>query len=329
LAAIRRLVDTVAPDIIHSHFVTTTLALRLALGRHHPVPRLFQVPGPLHLEHALFRAADLYTAGPADRWIASCHWTANRYRRSGIDPSRIFFAYYGVDCEEFSPQPRGKLRQELGLEPETPVIGMVAYVYAPKRYLGQRRGLKGHEDLIDAMVKVLAVRPDAVCAMVGGPWQGADAYAHRLRQYAEARCGNHVRFLGTRHDVAALYADFDVVVHPSHSENLGGAAESLLLGVPTIATDVGGFPDIVRPGETGWLVPARRPDRLATTILEVLGGRAEARRRADRGRGLAREVLDVKVTAAAVARIYERVVGATGSSRADRPTPLQPESISC
>src|SRR5262245_12986280 len=51
----RRLVDQVAPDIIHSHFVGTTLLLRYALGKDHPIPRVFQIPGPLHLEYTLPR----------------------------------------------------------------------------------------------------------------------------------------------------------------------------------------------------------------------------------------------------------------------------------
>ena len=56
---LRRLVDEVQPDVIHSHFVTTTLMLRLALGRGHRIPRIFQVAGPLHLEHWHSRRADL------------------------------------------------------------------------------------------------------------------------------------------------------------------------------------------------------------------------------------------------------------------------------
>src|SRR6266508_2536216 len=73
-AKFTRLVDTVQPDIIHSHFVGTTLTMRLALGRNHHIPRVFQVPGPLHLEHPLFRAVEIGTAGPADSWIGSCEW---------------------------------------------------------------------------------------------------------------------------------------------------------------------------------------------------------------------------------------------------------------
>ena len=59
------------PDLIHSHFVTTTLMLRLALGRRHKIPRIFQVPGPLHLEHWHTRTLEIASAGKKDFWIGS------------------------------------------------------------------------------------------------------------------------------------------------------------------------------------------------------------------------------------------------------------------
>ena len=84
--ALRSLVDTVRPDIVHSHFVGTTMAMRLALRSNRDIPRVFQVPGPLHLESGPFRAAELAVANSEDYWIASCEWTRDRYLRSGVDP---------------------------------------------------------------------------------------------------------------------------------------------------------------------------------------------------------------------------------------------------
>ena len=93
----RALVARVAPDVIHSHFVSTTLVARLALGRRHPAPRIFQVPGPLHLEHGFFRRLDLRTAGPRDVWVGSCAWTQQEYVRRGVPAERVFLSYYGTD----------------------------------------------------------------------------------------------------------------------------------------------------------------------------------------------------------------------------------------
>lgn len=306
---LRRLVDRVQPDVIHSHFVGTTLVARRALGRHHPVPRIFQVAGPLHLEHGLFRRAELAAAGRADYWVGSCRWTCDRYRASGVPADRLWLSYLGTDVDEYRPRSPGKLRAELGLGPDARIAGLVAYMYAPKRYLGQRRGIKGHEDFVDAVAAV----PGITAVMVGGAWAGADRYERRVRAYARSKLGERAVLLGTRDDVPDLYADIDVAIHPSHSENVGAASESLLLETPTIATDVGGFPDVVVPGETGWLVPPRRPDLIAAALREVLADLPAARRLAVRGRSHVAGLLDVRATAAEIAAIYEDVLARDGA----------------
>lgn len=305
LSALIRLVQ---PDIIHSHFVGTTLSLRLALGRGITIPRVFQVPGPLHLEHAFFRNAELAAAGPSDFWVGSCQWTCDRYIKSGIDRKRIFLSYYGTDIDLYTPKNPGKLRSELNLGEECKIVGMVAFMYAPKRYLFQERGLKGHEDLIDAFADCLLSDPNLRCVIVGGAWNNAVDYENRVRAYGHKRCGDRIFFLGNRNDVADLYADFDIAVHPSHSENVGGAVESLLLGVPTITTKVGGFPDLVREGETGMMVPSKDPQSLAGALQRMLGDHEKSKAMAATGQNLAKKMFDVKKTAKEIMKIYERIV---------------------
>jgi glycosyltransferase involved in cell wall biosynthesis len=314
----RTLVERTRPDVIHSHFVSTTLVARLALGRRHPTPRLFQVPGPLHLEHAFFRRLDLATAGAPDRWVGSCQWTRAEYLRRGVPPERVFLSYYGTDLAHLRAAEAGGLRRVLGVDPDTPLVGMVAWVYGPKWFLGQRRGVKGHEDFIEAVALLLRRRPRLGAVVVGGAWGGAARYERRLRARAALAAGGRIRFTGTRDDVPAVYADLDVAVHPSLSENCGGAVESLAAGCPTVATAVGGLPDLVRDGETGWLVPPRAPAALAAAIDEALGDPAEARRRARRGRERVEMLFDVRRTAAEILDAYRRVVadGAPGEWRA-------------
>jgi glycosyltransferase involved in cell wall biosynthesis len=233
---LRRLVDQVQPDIIHSYYVGTTLTMRLALGPSCPIPRVFQVPGPLHLEHAFYRVAEIATAGPLDYWIGTCQWIADRYRRSGIAPERLLVSDYGVDIDEHTCRAQGKLRRELGLDPSTRIVGMVGLMYAPKRILGQRRGVKGHEDLIDALAICLKSEPNIAGVFIGGAWNGAAAYERRVRAYAHERCGDRAIFLGTRDDVPELLPDFDVAVQPSHSEGVAATAvEAQLLGIPVVA----------------------------------------------------------------------------------------------
>jgi glycosyltransferase involved in cell wall biosynthesis len=303
----RRLVKEVGPHVIHSHFVGTTLTMRLALGKADRLPRIFQVPGPLHLEHRVFREGELATAGRSDYWIGACKYTCDIYRRFGVPPERLSLAYYGVDVHVFEGAQPGRLRSELNLDAEDRIVGMVAFMYPPKRYLGQRRGLKGHEDLIDAIAAASRRLPRIVGVFVGSAWNHADRYERSVRRHASRCSGGRTIFLGTRGDVPALYKDFDVAVHPSHSENLGGAGESMLSGVPTVATNVGGFPDLIEHGRTGWLVPPRRPLALAECIQSVLRNRSLALEVASRGQERARVLLDVRRTAAEVAAIYERV----------------------
>lgn len=322
---LRELVSTIQPSLIHSHFVGTTLTIRLALGKNSAIPRIFQVPGPLHLEHAFFRKAELMTAGSADNWIGSCQWTCRQYARYGVSPERLFLSYYGVDAERFKAGEKGKLRNELGISSRSQIVGMVAYMYAPKRYLGQKRGLKGHEDLIDAAALCLKAGRDIFCVFIGGAWNGASGYEKQVRDYAQQRLGKRAIFLGTRSDVAELYPDLDVVVHPSHSENVGGAAESLLLAVPTIASNVGGLPDLVKHQETGWLVPPKSPAWLAEAILEALQHPQRAREMARAGQQLARKLFDIKQTAWQVSQIYQTIL-AKHAAVALTPSRLEPQS---
>ena len=212
----------------------------------------------------------------------------------------MFLSYYGVDVR----RPRRRCNPVAGRK----VVGMVAYMYAPKLHLGQRRGLKGHEDLIDALQLCRREMPNLLGVFVGGAWNGARWYEDRVMRYGRARDPQRNVFLGTRTDVDDLYDTFDVAVCPSHSENVGAAVESLLLGVPTVATNVGGLPDLVKNHDTGWLVPPRRPDALARAILDALTHGRKAANRARSGQRLARKMFDVTTTAAGILTIYTKVL---------------------
>lgn len=308
LAECRDVIGRVRPDIIHCHHVGTTIVMRLALGRDSKTPRIFQVPGPLHLESPFFAKLDLRLAGPRDYWIATCEWTRQKYLASGVPPDRVFLSYAGTNVRRFAPGRKGMLCAELGIGRDVPLVGMVAYMYAPKWFLGQQHGLKGHEDFFAALSLARQERPEICGVVIGGAWGGAKWYEEQLRNRGRAVCGASLAFLGNRSDIAALYPDLDLAVVPSHSENCGGVVEPLLSGVPVVATNVGGLPDVIRDGETGWLVPAKNPEALAGAMLDALRDGGEAPRRAARGRELVREMFDAERTAREVAGIYPCVL---------------------
>ena len=303
---LREIIKEVNPDLIHSHFVLTTLIMRSAL-RFDSRPRIFQVPGPLHLENPFFRTLDIHSAQKNDYWIGSCNWTTECYATHGIARNRLFLSYYGSDIMHKKSDTIGKIRKELKLNDSAIIVGMVAYMYPPKYYLGQKRGLKGHEDFIDAIALVSQNYPQVYGVCIGGPWGKSEAYEQKVKKYAQQKT-DHIFFLGTRSDIPELYADMYCVVHPSLSENLGAAAESLALGIPTVATKVGGFPDIVIEGETGLLVPARNPEYLAATLTNMIEGKYNLTEMSEQGKRLVTQMLDVKNTAQKIFEIYHQII---------------------
>jgi glycosyltransferase involved in cell wall biosynthesis len=269
---------------------------------------IFQVPGPLHLEHQLYRNFEMSLAGPSDSWIGTCIWTRDKYLELGCDPGRVFLSYYGMNLTDDVPT-KGKLRSLIGIDSETPLVGMVCYTYAIKRWLGQTRGIKGHEDFIEGISIAKRQIPNLRGVIIGGPWLRAEGYFQRLQNMAKRLTGDSITFVGTRSDVPELYPDLDVVVHPSLSENVGGVAESLMFHTPTIATNIGGMPDFLHNDETGWLVPPKSPTAIANAIIDAICNKEKALAMGEAGNRLVRSGLDVRKTAREVFEIHQKVSG--------------------
>ena len=315
----RELVASVGPDLIHTHDVGATFVVRLALGKNSPIPRVFGVTGTMHLEHGFLAGLDLRLAGRQDYWIATCQWTLRRYQELGIPPGRAFLAYLGTDLANYPEERTGRLRNALGITPEVSLIGMVSFIYAPKWFVGRWTGHKGHGDFIAALASVLRTRSDVRGVIVGGPWGNAARYEKKIRYLGERLCGNGLTFLGTRTDILEIYPDLDLAVVPAYSDGLAySVVEPLLAGVPVVATNVGGAPDLIHDGRTGWLVPPRNPKALAEAILDALSRKNEARRRAREGQKAARGLIDVHKTARDVVAAYETILGQPSADRLAR-----------
>jgi len=312
----RRLVSEIAPDIIHSHFVGTTVVLRLALGRC-PVPRVFQVPGPLHLEHTPYRLLDLQTAGPQDRWIGSSRCITRHYLQSGVRHERVFLSYYGMSCSVEPAKRCHTLNRCLGIPHSALIVGNANLIYAPKWFLGQRVGLKCHEDVIDALGLVLRQRNDVYGVLIGGVFGDGRWYEERLRKRAAIVGNGRILMPGcfSAAEVRQCWPDFDCAVHVPLSENCGGVVEPLAAGVPTIAGRVGGLPEVVLDGVTGRTVALRDPQALASAIHDVLCNLDRYRFLAKTGQTLVRAAFDVRRTASEILQIYRHIL----DSAAPRP----------
>jgi glycosyltransferase involved in cell wall biosynthesis len=131
---------------------------------------------------------------------------------------------------------------------------------------GRLAAEKGISVLLESMKEVLAKVPRAWLVIAGdGPERAAlECRAHDLR------IDHRVDFLGMRADLPRIMAALDVFVLPSLYEGFGLVVlEAMAVGVPVIATCVGGVPEVVEDGVTGVLVPPGDPSKLAEAILRL------------------------------------------------------------
>jgi glycosyltransferase involved in cell wall biosynthesis len=294
ILGIARYLRRARPDVVMYHLYPSIVMGRIG-GWLADVPlRFSMIPGTLYLEAPILGDAEAGTAWADTRVVATCEKTRDLYIERGVRPEKLEVIYYGLDPEAFDPAraSRTKFRRELGIDDDTPLVGLVAYFYppmtnahfTPPHLLG--RGVKGHETLFRAIPRVLSEFPNAKFVLVGSG-QGADGdrYEQSLRALArESGIDHAVIFAGERDDVPDVLASFDIALQCSLCENLGGSIEALMMGKPLIATRVGGLVDSVRDEETGLLVPPDDDTALADAIARLLRDRALAARLGANGR---------------------------------------------
>lgn len=178
----------------------------------------------------------------------------------GIHPSRIECLPTGVDMTRFTPRPGGTLQRELGLPEGTPIIGMISVL----------RSWKGHSDYIDAAKLVLEQPGTAhVHFIIAGDGPGRKDIEKKIAKIGLTGC---IHLLGHRTDVPEVLASLTTLVLPSTAHE--GVPQIILqaqaMARPTIGTLVGGIPEVIRDGDTGWLVPPKTPAALAQAMSRVL-----------------------------------------------------------
>jgi glycosyltransferase involved in cell wall biosynthesis len=216
---------------------------------------------------------------------------ATRYGRT---PKVIF---NGIDTEHFRPMPDdGGWRERLHVG-DAPVV----------LWAGRLVRWKG---TIDVLRAVALAGPCVHLAIAGsGPEES------RLRDAAAALAiADRVHCLGTvaHSDLPALYATSDIVVGTSFANETFGMvlAEASACARPVIATAFGGFPEVVRDGETGLLVPPRDPVALAQAITCLIANRETARRMGTAGREYVTEQFAWPVVTERVLGVYREALGA-------------------
>ena len=186
-------------------------------------------------------------------------------QEQGIKAEKIITIHNGIDLDRFSPAVSpdilNGLRQELGLTDIHPIIITVARLHPQK----------GHRFLVEIIPQILNVAPQAQFLFVGEG--GLQSELQTL--VSQAGLDDTVHFLGVRQDIPKLLALSDLFVLPSLWEGLPNSVlEAMAVGVPVVATNVDGCPEVILDGETGILVPPSDPGALAKAICRLLQNEA-------------------------------------------------------
>ena len=141
--------------------------------------------------------------------------------------------------------------------------------------------IKDQGTMLRAVKLVTDIEPNFRLDLIGdGP---SRAELESLRDQLDL--GDKVRFLGTRTDVHEQLAEADLFLLSSISEGISlTLLEAMAVGLPIVATAVGGNPEVVTDGETGWLVPTQSPEAMAQAILKMIADPEMANRMGVAGR---------------------------------------------
>ena len=268
-------------DVAHTHTAKAGVLGRLAANRA-AVPRIVHTYHgfPFHefqsrsrrgtyvaIERGLGRITD----------VALCVGTGvavEAVRRRLVAPERV--RTIGVAVEEIAGDElparvsgaRDRARHALGIPADATVIGVV----------GRLTYQKAPEDFLSMISQLSGVG-------VVGVWVGGGELAEHIGRLARAQPAGRIILAGERADVPEVLPAFDVFVLPSLYEGLPTAVvEAMVCGIPVVATAVNAVPDVVVPGETGLLVPPRRPDLMADAVRYLLDRPSVAVRMADTAR---------------------------------------------
>ncbi|MDA3917551.1 MAG: glycosyltransferase [Deltaproteobacteria bacterium] len=248
------------PHIIHTHCWGTLVEGYIAA-------KIAKIPALVHSEHGTIEDKNWNLYIQRYLWhlhnqiIAVSQEHKNRLTKTiGFPENKINVIYNGVDTEHFkqiSNSRRIEKRKSLGVCNKNFVIGTV----------GRLEPVKDQVTLLYAFKIILQQFPNSKLVITGD-----GSLASVLKNTAASlRISNSVLFLGLRDDILELLGTMDIFVLPSISEGTSCTLlEAMSCGLPVVATNVGGNPELVLDNETGVLVPKQDSKKLSHAIITLL-----------------------------------------------------------
>ncbi len=263
--ALVRTIRRECPRIVHTHTSKAGILGRWAawLCR---VPVIVHTPhghvfwgyfGPLRTR--LFVVLERWTGRITDAIVTLTRQEKEDHLSFRVAPEEKFTVIHsGVDLGMFlgDRSHRAETRASLGIPPGVTVVGTV----------GRLTGIKGQEVLLRAVGELLSSGERIFLVLLGNGELRGELEALAL----QLGIAETVRFLGWRSDVASVLACCDIFCLPSRNEGMGRAlVEAMAMGLPAVASDIGGIRDIVNSGENGLLVPVGDVEAWADAIARL------------------------------------------------------------
>ncbi|MDP4163972.1 MAG: glycosyltransferase [Bacillota bacterium] len=263
--ALKKALNDFKPDIFHAHYVSS-YGFVGALANYHPFylsvwgRDIFQFPR----QGMLNRKMAEFTLRKADVICSTSHVMAKETNL--YTDKNIFVTPFGVELNKFKPLAGETLAQgqtsSAGETPSAPLtIGTV-------KALSDKYGIA---DLIKAFSKIHSSTPKSRLLIVGDGPQRAEY--ERLTESLGISAVTTFTGRVPNDEVPAYINQMDIFAVPSteDSESFGVAAvESMACGVPVVVSNVGGLPEVVIEGKTGYVVPKENPDELAKAFLKLI-----------------------------------------------------------
>ncbi|RPH94741.1 MAG: glycosyltransferase [Lysobacterales bacterium] len=240
----------------------------------------------------------------ADRILVNAESIREWLLEQGYQDSKIIVIKNGVDMSLYAGRTNSShIRPELGIPDSSPIVVMIARLNPQK----------GVDDFIKAASLLRLSHPDVRFLIVGAKLQFQEGVFSHDREYlqelkqlaADLGMGESVIFAGHRTDTPEILAQAAISVLPSHSEGLSNTLlESMAAGVPTVATNVGGNPELVKDQVNGILIPVKSPEHLAQAMRVILDDSQLAQRFGREARIMATEGFSLEKMTADTQALY-------------------------